>query len=153
MSAFDRFHRCAIWEVVAKTIDLLAHPLRKIPGHELLFSNTAVHLRKFMNVDNRGKMRMALENPIALMPSSSAVPDTALVFQLMSSCPTRYIGLPDIMEAFEQEILDDAAQAQARFSKAISELQFMGFLKGTARRTDAVERCFFAPPGAAAFST
>ena len=119
-------------------------------------SNTAVHLRKFMNVDNRGKMRMALENPIALMPSlSAAVPDTALVFQLMSSCPTRYIGLPDT-EAFEQEILGDwhdAAQAQARFSKAISELQFMGFLKGTARRTDAAERCFFAPPGAAAFST
>lgn len=108
-------------------------------------SNTAVHLRKFMNVDNRGKMRMALENPIALMPSlSAAVPDTALVFQLMSSCPTRYIGLPDT-EAFEQEILGDchdAAQAQARFSKAISELQFMGFLKGTARRTDAAERCF-----------
>ena len=119
-------------------------------------SNTAVHLRKFMNVDNRGKMRMALENPIALMPSlSAAVPDTALVFQLMSSCPTRYIGLPDIMEAFVQETTDDAspAQAQAKFSRAISELQFMGFLKSTARRTDAAERSFFAPPGAAAFST
>ncbi len=96
---------------------------------------------------------MALENPSILVSSSSAVPDTALVFQLMCSCPTRYIGLPDIMEAFLQETTDEAAQAQARFSRAISELQFMGFLKSTARRTDAVERSFFAPPGAAAFST
>lgn len=45
------------------------------------------------------------------------------------------------------------AQAQAQFSRAISELQFMGFLKSTARRTDAAERSFFSPPGAAAFST
>lgn len=71
----------------------------------------------------------------------------------MSSCPTRYIGLPDIMEAFVQETTDDAAYAQARFSRAVSELQLMGFLKSTARRTDAAERSFFAPPGAAAFST
>jgi len=105
-------------------------------------------------------MRMALENPSPLIFSSTAVPDTALVFQLMSSCTTRYIGLPDIMEAFVQEITGDGAEAtgdgaeaQARFSKAISELQFMGFLKSTARRTDAAERSFFAPPGAAAFST
>lgn len=98
-------------------------------------------------------MRMALENPSPLIFSSTAVPDTALVFQLMSSCTTRYIGLPDIMEAFFQEITDDGAEAQARFSKAVSELQFMGFLKSTARRTDAAERSFFAPPGAAAFST
>jgi hypothetical protein len=131
----------------------LACPLQKIPGHELLFSNSAVHIQKFINVDYRGKMRMALENPNTLISSSSAVPDTALVFQLMSSCATRYIGLPDMMEAFVQEISGDAAQAQARFSKAISELQFMGLLKSTARRTDAAERAFFAPPGAAAFST
>ena len=88
-----------------------------------------------------------------LASSSSTVIDTALVFQLMSSCPTRYIGLPDIMEAFVQETADESARAQARFSRAISELQFMGFLKSTARRTDAAERSFYAPPGAAAFST
>jgi hypothetical protein len=147
------FFRSAVWETVAKTIDLIAHPLQKIPGHELIFTNSAGHLRKFINVDNRGKMQTALENPSILTSSSSAVPDTALVFQLTSSCPTRYIGLPDIMEAFVQEIPDDAAHAQARFSRAISELQFMGFLKSTARRTDAAERSFYAPPGAAAFST
>ena len=144
-----------MWETVAKTIDLLAFPLQKIPCHELLSSNSARHLQKFINVNNRGKMRQALENPKLLMSSPSAMPHTALAFQLMTSCPTRYIGLPDIMEAFVQETTDDAspAQAQAKFSRAISELQFMGFLKSTARRTDAAERSFFAPPGAAAFST
>jgi hypothetical protein len=131
----------------------MAFPLQNVPGHELLFTNSALHLQKFINVDNRGKMRMALENPNVWISSSGEVPDTALVFQLMSSCPTRYIGLPDIMEAFVQDTTCDAAQAQARFSRAISELQFMGFLKSTARRTDAAERSFFAPPGAAAFST
>jgi origin recognition complex subunit 3 len=145
--------RSAVWETVAKAIDLIAHPLQKLPGYELIFTSSASHLRKFINVDTRGKMRTALENPSILASSSSVVPDTALVFQLMSSCPTRYIGLPDIMEAFVQETTDDAAYSQARFSRAVSELQLMGFLKSTARRTDAAERSFFAPPGAAAFST
>ncbi len=131
----------------------MVHPLLKMPGHELIFTNSATHLRKFINVDTRGKMRMALENPAVLASTPPDIPDTALVFQLISSCPTRYIGLPDVMEAFLQEVPDDAAQTQARFSRAISELQFMGFLKSTARRTDAAERSFFAPPGAAAFST
>ena len=151
----DIFHRCAAWETIAKTIDLLAFPLQKLPCHELLFSNSANHLSKFINVDNRGKMRQALENPKVWIAPSSAVPDTALAFQLMSSCPTRYIGLPDIMEAFLHDTAGDTAHAQlqAQFSRAISELQLMGFLKSTARRTDAAERSFFAPPGAAAFST
>jgi hypothetical protein len=105
-------------------------------------------------------MRQALENPELLTFSPSAMPHTALAFQLMTSCSTRYICLPDIMQAFVQEKTDDAspaaqnfAQAQAQFSRAISELQYMGFLKSTARRTDAAERSFFSPPGAAAFST
>ena len=97
---------------------------------------------------------MALENPAILASTPPDIPDTALVFQLISSCPTRYIGLPDVMEAFSQEVVpQELALTQARFSRAISELQFMGFLKSTARRTDAAERSFFAPPGAAVFST
>ncbi|XP_062517418.1 origin recognition complex subunit 3-like isoform X2 [Corticium candelabrum] len=86
-------------------------------------------------------------------------PDTCIVYKLYEEC-SRLINLYDWMQAFIsvvsqlEETVDRSKRKQAklrkkaeintnlhaRFIRAVSELQFLGFVKATKRKTDHVER-------------
>ncbi|EGD75070.1 hypothetical protein PTSG_06727 [Salpingoeca rosetta] len=73
------------------------------------------------------------------------LPDLSVAFRLHLECG-RLINLHDWLMAFasvvdpESEESQPSKQNQARFARAVAELQFLGFVKGTRRKADHVER-------------
>ena len=81
---------------------------------------------------------------------SPSLPDISIVYKLHLECG-RLINLYDWMQAFSmivQSADEDSVASdgkvdkviQARFIRAVSELQFLGFVKSTKRKTDHVAR-------------
>lgn len=70
------------------------------------------------------------------------MPDTAILFKLHEECG-RLINLYDWLHAFT-EIVAPGEQPdrtmQARFMQGVMELQHLGFIKKTGRKTDHVSR-------------
>ncbi|XP_015606205.1 origin recognition complex subunit 3 [Cephus cinctus] len=86
-----------------------------------------------------------LENDEAILP---CLPDLSIVYKLHLES-RKLINMYDWLQAFltivnpneeaeEQQEVD--AQVQARFTRAVAELQFMGFIKSSRRKTDHVKR-------------
>ncbi|XP_043231579.1 origin recognition complex subunit 3-like [Amphibalanus amphitrite] len=69
------------------------------------------------------------------------MPDLCIVYKLHLECG-RLINLFDWMQAFRAVVgaSDDDQTIQARFAHCVAELQFLGFIKSTQRKTDHVAR-------------
>ncbi|XP_058979803.1 origin recognition complex subunit 3 [Musca domestica] len=133
-------------------------PLQKAPPlHELfVFSDIATVKRNIIGAP-RAALHMALNNPhfylqckccnlrenTQLLPS---LPDISVMYKLHLECG-RMINLYDWLQAFrsvvdftedDQEQIDP--QIQARFTRAVAELQFLGYIKMSKRKTDHATR-------------
>ncbi|XP_034103832.1 origin recognition complex subunit 3 [Drosophila albomicans] len=145
---------------------VLAHlrPLQNAPPlHELyVFSDIATVRRNIIGAP-RAALHTALNNPHFYMQCKccelqdqsqlvSTMPDLSVVYKLHLECG-RMINLFDWMQAFRsvlragderdeqesnQEQLDP--QVQARFTRAVAELQFLGYIKMSKRKTDHATR-------------
>eukprot|EP00043_Microstomoeca_roanoka_P004953 m.52813 g.52813 ORF g.52813 m.52813 type:complete len:528 (+) comp12734_c1_seq6:754-2337(+) len=87
----------------------------------------------------------AIQNQLASSEDEySGLPDLSVAYRLHLECG-RLINLHDWLMAFasivepEQEH-EPSAGVQARFARAVAELQFLGFIKATRRKPDHVER-------------
>lgn len=71
------------------------------------------------------------------------MPDTAIVYKLHLECG-RLINLFDLLKAFAAIVTESEASptpvVQARFMRAMMELQMLGFVKTTKRKADHVLR-------------
>ncbi|MBN3301733.1 ORC3 protein, partial [Amia calva] len=129
---------------------------------EVCYFSASGTLRRHLNATPRTSIQTALNNPYCYLQNealksdrgviSNAAPDICIVYKLHLECG-RLINLYDWLEAFatvvtaaEGEELDSAEAAKvdevkhARFIRAVSELEFLGFVKPTKQKTDHVAR-------------
>ncbi|NXK95658.1 ORC3 protein, partial [Formicarius rufipectus] len=130
--------------------------------HEILYFNTASVLREHLNAAPRTALHTALNNPHWYLKNqalkcdggsiSNKAPDICIVYKLHLECG-RLINLVDWLEAFSTVVMaaeapnaDTAPSDQvddiihARFIRAVSELELLGFIKPSKQKTDHVAR-------------
>ncbi|XP_054840607.1 origin recognition complex subunit 3 isoform X2 [Eublepharis macularius] len=128
--------------------------------HEVMYFSMASTLREHLNAAPRIAVHTALNNPYFYLKNealesntgciSNAAPDICIAYKLHLECG-RLINLVDWLEAFSTVVT--AAEDQnstvkdqmeeiihARFIRAVSELEFLGFIKPTKQKTDHVAR-------------
>ncbi|NP_001384958.1 origin recognition complex subunit 3 isoform 3 [Gallus gallus] len=153
------------FEVVDYIDSLVRHYL--VPAdhktlHEIVYFNTASVLREHLNAAPRIALHTALNNPYSYLKSealksdggsiSNKAPDICIAYKLHLECG-RLINLADWLEAFstvvtaaEGPTADAASSDQvddvihARFIRAVSELELLGFIKPSKQKTDHVAR-------------
>uniref|UniRef100_A0A8C3Y6S1 Origin recognition complex subunit 3 n=1 Tax=Catharus ustulatus TaxID=91951 RepID=A0A8C3Y6S1_CATUS len=130
--------------------------------HEVVYFNTASVLREHLNAAPRTALHTALNNPHWYLKNqalkcdgggiSNKAPDICIAYKLHLECG-RLINLVDWLEAFSTVVMAaeepnaDAASSDqvddtihARFIRAISELELLGFIKPSKQKTDHVAR-------------
>ncbi|ESO93276.1 hypothetical protein LOTGIDRAFT_232717 [Lottia gigantea] len=131
-----------------------------LPLYELLYYNSVSIIKHHINAAPRSAIQRALSTPHQYLqckccegdPNSilPTMPDVCIVYKLHLECG-QLINLYDWLQAFmtvvtsEDEENDAKSKKpdqilQARFIRAVSELQFLGFIKPTKRKTDHVAR-------------
>uniref|UniRef100_A0A2D4LMK6 Origin recognition complex subunit 3 n=2 Tax=Micrurus spixii TaxID=129469 RepID=A0A2D4LMK6_9SAUR len=128
--------------------------------HEVMYFSAANTLREHLNATPRAALHTALNNPYFYLKDdalkcgaesiSGAAPDICIAYKLHLECG-RLINLVDWLEAFSTVVTtagntDSRVKNQtddiihARFIRAVSELEFLGFIKPTKQKTDHVAR-------------
>uniref|UniRef100_A0A4W3JB72 Origin recognition complex subunit 3 n=1 Tax=Callorhinchus milii TaxID=7868 RepID=A0A4W3JB72_CALMI len=132
------------------------------PLHEVTYFSAASTLRRHLNAAPRNALQTALNNPYYYLQNEilksetgtipNTAPDICIVYKLHLECG-RLINLYDWLQAFAMVV--NAAEGNdpdtqvgkpvdkilhARFIRAVSELEFLGFVKPTKRKTDHVAR-------------
>ncbi|KAM3962283.1 LOW QUALITY PROTEIN: origin recognition complex subunit 3 [Aphomia sociella] len=128
------------------------------PFHEIFFFNDVASVKKQIVGAPRGALHTALSNPMHYLQCSccnlaslesvaDTLPDVCLAYKLHRECG-KHINLFDWLQAFGAVLRpeDDDDQRQqdtsihVRFTRAVAELQFLGFIKSSKRKTDHVMR-------------
>ncbi|XP_029656377.1 origin recognition complex subunit 3 isoform X1 [Octopus sinensis] len=129
-----------------------------IPLHEVFYYDSLPILQDYFTVCPRAAIQKALSQPHSYLKCScceadpgvilSSFPDVCVAYKLHLECG-RLINLYDWLQSFIT-VLEDSENKpkrkdqhkvlQARFIQAISELQFLGFIKPTRQKTDHVAR-------------
>ncbi|XP_069462488.1 origin recognition complex subunit 3 isoform X2 [Ambystoma mexicanum] len=130
--------------------------------HEVMYFGAAVTLRRHLNAAPRIALHTALNNPYCYLKNealkseagsiSNSAPDICIAYKLHLECG-RLINLYDWLEAFatvvcaadgkehEFEPLEQVDEIiHARFIRAVSEMELLGFVKATKQKTDHVAR-------------
>ncbi|XP_072264722.1 origin recognition complex subunit 3 [Pyxicephalus adspersus] len=137
--------------------DYLAPPETQ-PLYEVVYFSAASILRKHLNAVPRIAFHTALNNPSSYLKSleneagalTNAAPDICIAYKLHLECG-RLINLYDWLEAFATVVNtnDDSdldslepvdEMTHARFIRAVSELELLGFVKPSKQKTDHVAR-------------
>ncbi|XP_031757319.1 origin recognition complex subunit 3 isoform X1 [Xenopus tropicalis] len=133
-------------------------PPEMLPLHEVVYFSAASTLRRHLNAAPRVALHTALNNPASYLKTleneagsvSNVAPDICIAYKLHLECG-RLINLYDWLEAFSTVVHagegsdSDSAQqvdevTHARFIRAVSELELLGFVKPTKQKTDHVAR-------------
>ncbi|XP_026328360.1 origin recognition complex subunit 3 [Hyposmocoma kahamanoa] len=128
------------------------------PFYEILFFSDVASVKKQIVGAPRGALHTALSNPVHYLQCScchlptsesmtDSLPDVCLAYKLHRECG-KHINLYDWLQAFaavlkpeeDDELRHQDPKIQARFTRAVSELQFLGFIKASKRKTDHVMR-------------
>ncbi|XP_054469705.1 origin recognition complex subunit 3 isoform X2 [Anoplopoma fimbria] len=130
--------------------------------YEVYYYTSSATVRRHLNATPRTSIQAALNSPYYYLQNdrlktedgvvSNAAPDICIVYKLHLECG-RLINLYDWLEAYA--IVVSAAEGNepdsenfgkvddvkhARFIRAVSELEFLGFIKSTKQKTDHVAR-------------
>ncbi|XP_046552797.1 origin recognition complex subunit 3-like [Haliotis rubra] len=148
-------------ETVIDFFDSLFRKYLKCPSsqplHELVYYSSVSGVRRHINASPRLAIQKALSNRAKYLQCeccegehgaiTSSMPDLCIVYKLHLECP-QLINLYDWLQAFitvvtedeQKRTKDEDSLLQARFIRSVSELQFLGFIKPTKRKTDHVAR-------------
>ncbi|XP_030715331.1 origin recognition complex subunit 3 isoform X6 [Globicephala melas] len=153
-------------EQLVSFIDSLAREYLLLPEtqplHEVLYFSAAHTLRQHLNAAPRIALHTALNNPYYYLKNEAlrseegcipnVAPDICIAYKLHLEC-SRLINLVDWSEAFATVVTAaekmDANSVtseerneiiHARFIRAVSELELLGFIKPTKQKTDHVAR-------------
>ncbi|KAH9500202.1 Origin recognition complex subunit 3 [Bulinus truncatus] len=135
-----------------------------LPLHEMFYFNDLGAIKDHIRPAPRHSIQLALSEPGKLLSCPccrcnsesilSTMPDLCIVYKLHLECGT-LVNLYDWLQAFvtiitskdaketpsvTQKTKGPTVEQRARFIRAVSELQFLGFIKGTQRKTDHVTR-------------
>ncbi|XP_050090695.1 origin recognition complex subunit 3 [Anopheles aquasalis] len=130
-----------------------------VPLIELFLFSDSAAMRRHIIGSPRAAMHTALTNPQHYLQCECCIlddpdsilptlPDICIAYKLHLECG-KLINLYDWLQAFRAVVeerppdeLDEqvSPQIQARFTLAVSELQFLGFIKTSKRKTDHVTR-------------
>uniref|UniRef100_A0A3Q0T8K2 Origin recognition complex subunit 3 n=1 Tax=Amphilophus citrinellus TaxID=61819 RepID=A0A3Q0T8K2_AMPCI len=130
--------------------------------YEVCYYSSSATVRRHLNATPRTSIQAALSSPYYYLQNdrlktddgtvSSAAPDICIAYKLHLECG-RLINLYDWLEAFTTVVsagegndpdsenfgkVDEVKHA--RFIRAVSELEFLGFIKSTKQKTDHVAR-------------
>uniref|UniRef100_A0A8C8I4W0 Origin recognition complex subunit 3 n=1 Tax=Oncorhynchus tshawytscha TaxID=74940 RepID=A0A8C8I4W0_ONCTS len=121
-------------------------PPESQPLYEVCYYSSSAVLRRHLNATPRTSIQTALSNPYHYLKNedlraedgtvSNAAPDICIVYKLHLECG-RLINLYDWLELFHS---CSSTPTSARFIQAVSELEFLGFIKSTKQKTDHVSR-------------
>ncbi|KAG8444782.1 hypothetical protein GDO86_009813 [Hymenochirus boettgeri] len=131
-------------------------PPERFPLHEVIYFSAAGTLRRHLNAAPRVALHTALNNPASYLKCleseggslSKTAPDICIAYKLHLECG-RLINLYDWLEAFATVVCAaDGSDSElsvdeithARFIRAVSELELLGFVKPTKQKTDHVAR-------------
>uniref|UniRef100_A0A8C2BQR5 Origin recognition complex subunit 3 n=1 Tax=Cyprinus carpio TaxID=7962 RepID=A0A8C2BQR5_CYPCA len=154
--------RSQVIEFIDSLVREYLTPAELQPLNEVCYYSSSGVLRQRLNVTPRTSIQAALSHPFYYLQNeslktdagtiSSAAPDLCIVYKLHLECG-RLINLYDWLEAFVTVM--SAAEDQdtnseecgkydslkhARFIQAVSEMEFLGFIKSTKQKTDHVAR-------------
>uniref|UniRef100_A0A4W6F619 Origin recognition complex subunit 3 n=1 Tax=Lates calcarifer TaxID=8187 RepID=A0A4W6F619_LATCA len=125
--------------------------------NEVCYYSSSATVRRHLNATPRTSIQAALSSPYYYLQTedgsvSNAAPDICIAYKLHLECG-RLINLYDWLEAYATVV--SAAEGNdpdsdnfgkvdevkhARFIQAVSELEFLGFIKSTKQKTDHVAR-------------
>nr|XP_034824414.1 origin recognition complex subunit 3 isoform X2 [Maniola hyperantus] len=133
-------------------------PPRTQSFHELLFRGDVAGVRRQRVGAPRGALHLALNDPVHYLQCSCChlsssenvserLPDISIVYKLHRECG-KHINLYDWLQAFaailrpddQDDDRDQDSTIQIRFTRAVAELQFLGFIRTSRRKTDHVMR-------------
>ncbi|KAL2098778.1 hypothetical protein ACEWY4_005258 [Coilia grayii] len=154
--------RNQILEFVDSLVRVHLVPPESKPLNEVCYYGSSGVLRRHLNATPRTSIQTALSNPYCYLQHeglktdssavSNAAPDICIVYKLHLECG-RLINLFDWLEAYSTVV--SAAEGKdpdstdygkvdelkhARFIQAVSELEFLGFVKATKQKADHVAR-------------
>uniref|UniRef100_A0A3Q2YE56 Origin recognition complex subunit 3 n=1 Tax=Hippocampus comes TaxID=109280 RepID=A0A3Q2YE56_HIPCM len=129
--------------------------------NEVCYYSSSSSVRRHLNATPRTSIQAALSSPYYYLPNeslqtddgsvSNAAPDICIVHKLHLECG-RLINLYDWMQAYstvvsaaegndpDSDNFGKVDDVKARFIRAVSELEFLGFIKSTKQKTDHVAR-------------
>ncbi|XP_051724081.1 origin recognition complex subunit 3 [Ctenopharyngodon idella] len=154
--------RSQVMEFIDSLVREYLTPAELQPLSEVCYYSSSGLLRQRLNVTPRTSIQTALSHPFHYLQNeilktnagtiSSAAPDLCIVYKLHLECG-RLINLYDWLEAFatvmsaaEDQDADSEEYGKfdslkhARFIQAVSEMEFLGFVKSTKQKTDHVAR-------------
>ncbi|KAJ3371519.1 Origin recognition complex subunit 3 [Allomyces arbusculus] len=134
------------------TLEAWLVPPKTLVAHELLYQDRVLALDTTLTAQPRTSVQTALLRPevfLNVAGSSSDTPflepDASILYKLHLECG-RLINLFDWYTAFmtiirrAPDFVDDEKVTFVRFIRAVAELQVLGFIKPTNRKTDHVQR-------------
>uniref|UniRef100_A0A672NZ00 Origin recognition complex subunit 3 n=1 Tax=Sinocyclocheilus grahami TaxID=75366 RepID=A0A672NZ00_SINGR len=154
--------RSEVMEFIDSLVREYLTPAELQPLNEVCYYSSSGVLRQRLNATPRTSIQAALSHPFYYLQNeslktdtgtiSSAAPDLCIVFKLHLECG-RLINLYDWLEAYvtvmsaaEDQHTDSEecgkfdSLKHARFIQAVSEMEFLGFVKSTKQKTDHVAR-------------
>ncbi|KAG9336269.1 hypothetical protein JZ751_002616 [Albula glossodonta] len=160
-SPFELLRNQAV-EYIDSLVRMHLTPPESQPLHEVCYYTSSGTLRRHLNATPRTSIQTALSHPYYYLQNkalrseagaiSSAAPDICIAYKLHLECG-RLINLYDWLEAYttvvsaaESDSPDPSEKGKvdevrhARFIRAVSELEFLGFVKSTKQKTDHVAR-------------
>ncbi|KAL8568827.1 hypothetical protein ACOMHN_035590 [Nucella lapillus] len=149
-------------ELLTEVKDIVRTYLRKCESmvlYEVMFYDDAAAVKQHLYASPRSAIHQALSNPAHYLQCAcceaddgsilSTMPDVCIAYKLHLECG-QLINLYDWLQAFASIVTAEDREnkkpskpdkvLQARFIQAVSELQFLGFIKPTKRKTDHVAR-------------
>uniref|UniRef100_A0A3Q4H234 Origin recognition complex subunit 3 n=1 Tax=Neolamprologus brichardi TaxID=32507 RepID=A0A3Q4H234_NEOBR len=161
LSPFENLRNEAL-ELIDNLVKSHLFPPESQPLYEVCYYSSSATVRRHLNATPRTSIQAALSNPYHYLQNdslksedgtvSNAAPDICIAYKLHLECG-RLINLYDWLEAYSTVVL--AAEGNdpdsehfgkvdevkhARFIRAVSELEFLGFIKSTKQKTDHVAR-------------
>ncbi|XP_046608711.1 origin recognition complex subunit 3 isoform X2 [Neodiprion virginianus] len=130
-----------------------------LPGSEIFFFNDGNAVKHHIVGSPRAAIHTGLNNPQAYLdcscctvtsqqPIVETMPDLSLIYKLHLE-GRRLINMYDWLQSFLAIVCPDQSgeerrevdpELQARFTRAVAELQFLGFIKSSRKKTDHVMR-------------
>uniref|UniRef100_A0A3B3Z9U9 Origin recognition complex subunit 3 n=1 Tax=Periophthalmus magnuspinnatus TaxID=409849 RepID=A0A3B3Z9U9_9GOBI len=161
LSPYERLRNETV-DLVESLVRAYLAPPESQPLNEVLYYRSSTTVRRHLNAAPRTSIQAALSDPYFYLQNENlraedggvpnSAPDICIAYKLHLECG-RLINLLDWLEAYctvvsAAEGADPGAEdfgkvdevRHARFIQAVSELEFLGFLKSTKQKTDHVAR-------------
>ncbi|XP_025829507.1 origin recognition complex subunit 3 isoform X2 [Agrilus planipennis] len=142
---------------LTQTFEKYLNTPKELPFHEIFIFND-ISIRQHIEGIQMASLHEALVNPQAYLqcqcctlPNNSSIlktmPDVCILYKLHLECG-KLINLYDLLQSFlvivEPENNEDCKaikpELQARFTQAVAELEYLGFVKSSKRKADHVTR-------------